>query len=99
MREIGGQAHGVARATGTATAGAPCVLQYSSATTACASRAGRLTVAAEVDHIAPRSLGGVESPENLQSICKRFRRPKVASEGATARHMGIPGGDISMVKW
>ncbi len=61
-------------------------------------RAGRLTVAAEVDHIAPRSLGGAESPENLQSICKRFRRSKTASEGATARHRGIPRGDISMVK-
>ncbi len=61
-------------------------------------RAGRLTVAAEVEHIAPRSLAGAESPENLQSICKRFRRSKVASEGATARHRGIPRGDISMVK-
>ncbi len=31
-------------------------------------RAGRLTVASEVDHITPRSLGGDESPENLQAI-------------------------------
>ncbi len=61
-------------------------------------RAGRLTVAGEVDHITPRSLGGAESLENLQSICKRFRRSKTASEGATARHRGHPRGDISMVK-
>ncbi len=61
-------------------------------------RAGRLTVAAEVEHIAPRSLGGAESQENLQSICKGsagLKRPQRALQRAT----GPPsGGDISMVK-
>ncbi len=36
--------------------------------------------------------GGAESLENLQSICKRFRRPKTALDGATAPHRGIPPG-------
>jgi len=61
-------------------------------------RAGRLTVASEVDHITPRSMGGTESPENLQAICKTCHSRKTAAEGATARHGATPRGDIPAVK-
>ena len=61
-------------------------------------RAGRLTVAREVDHITPRSLGGSESHENLQAICTQCHRSKTALEGATGRHRAPPGGQIPVVK-
>jgi len=61
-------------------------------------RAGRLTLATEVDHVTPRSLGGSESPENMQAICKACHRRKTAAEGASARHRATPRGEIPVVK-
>ena len=61
-------------------------------------RAGRLTLATEVDHVTPRSLGGSESPGNMQAICRQCHRRKTAAEGASARHGATPLGEIPVVK-
>ncbi len=33
-------------------------------------RAGRVTVATQVDHIKPKAIGGTDDPANLAAICK-----------------------------
>ncbi|MFW6070450.1 MAG: HNH endonuclease [bacterium] len=41
---------------------------------------GRVTEATEVDHIKPRSQGGTDADENLQSLCKAHHSRKTAHE-------------------
>lgn len=42
--------------------------------------AGRLVPATDVDHIVPKSQGGTDTPDNLQSLCKPCHRRKTATE-------------------
>lgn len=42
---------------------------------------GFYTPATEVDHITPRAAGGLDTPENLQAICKACHKAKTAREG------------------
>jgi 5-methylcytosine-specific restriction protein A len=48
-------------------------------------KAGRITVATEVDHIKPKAQGGTDDPENLQSIDKACHAAKTEDEAATAQ--------------
>ncbi|MDO5769444.1 MAG: HNH endonuclease [Psychrobacter sp.] len=43
-------------------------------------RTGRLVPATDVDHIIPKSQGGTDDPDNLQSLCKSCHRHKTATE-------------------
>lgn len=43
-------------------------------------KAGRLTLAREVDHIISKAAGGTDEVENLQSICLACHRTKTARE-------------------
>ncbi len=47
-------------------------------------RAGRVTLAAEVDHITPKFEGGTDHPANLQAICKPCHRTKTEAESRRA---------------
>lgn len=44
-------------------------------------KVGRLTPATEVDHIIPKSQGGTDEPDNLQSLCNACHKIKTAREG------------------
>jgi len=48
-------------------------------------RAGRVTQATEVDHITPKSCGGDDSADNLQSICRECHKTKTQDEAAEAQ--------------
>lgn len=48
------------------------------------SRAGRVTVATEVDHIVNKAEGGSDDDGNLQSICKPCHKAKTAAESHRA---------------
>lgn len=41
---------------------------------------GRLTPATDVDHIIPIFMGGTNSPDNLQSLCRDCHKQKTSSE-------------------
>jgi 5-methylcytosine-specific restriction protein A len=43
-------------------------------------RAGRVTQAATVDHITPKSQGGTNASTNLQSLCDPCHKTKTATE-------------------
>ncbi|MGD1323524.1 HNH endonuclease [Pandoraea pnomenusa] len=43
-------------------------------------RAGRVTIATEVDHIVPKSQGGTDDDDNLQAICSPCHKTKTGSE-------------------
>lgn len=43
-------------------------------------RAGRVTVATEVDHIRNKAQGGSDEPGNLQAICRECHARKTAAE-------------------
>jgi len=43
-------------------------------------QAGRFVPATDVDHIMPKSKGGTDELENLQSLCKKCHRTKTANE-------------------
>ena len=47
--------------------------------------AGRVTIAAEVDHVVPLHLGGSESDGNRQSLCKVCHRAKSDEEETRRR--------------
>ena len=47
-------------------------------------RAGRDTLAKEVDHIIPKSKGGNDRLSNLQAICRDCHAEKTAREGVEA---------------
>lgn len=46
---------------------------------------GRITPAQEVDHIKPKSAGGRDNIDNLQSICKACHAKKSQQEAAQGR--------------
>lgn len=46
---------------------------------------GRITAAAEVDHITPKSAGGTDATDNLQPICKRCHTEKTQREARRAK--------------
>lgn len=48
-------------------------------------RAGRTTLAKEVDHILNKASGGDDSDDNLQAICSTCHYEKTAMESAAAR--------------
>lgn len=48
-------------------------------------RAGRVTPATEVDHIKPKSLGGEDDADNLESICTDCHKDKTQREAAEAQ--------------
>lgn len=48
-------------------------------------RAGRATVAREVDHITPKAEGGTDADQNLQAICPDCHKAKTAEESRRAR--------------
>ena len=48
----------------------------------------RLADATEVDHVAPKALGGTDEPGNLQAICNRCHRAKTARDRAASRQFG-----------
>lgn len=48
-------------------------------------RAGRLTLAREVDHIRNKAAGGSDAPENLQAICRPCHAAKTRRESGQAR--------------
>lgn len=54
---------------------------------------GRLSAAAEVDHIVPLFKGGADTDDNTQSLCTACHRIKTAEDqGYRARHeVGIDG--------
>jgi len=45
------------------------------------SKSGKVTVAEEVDHIIPLSVGGRDDDGNLQAICKECHQSKTTAEG------------------
>lgn len=47
--------------------------------------AGRVTPAAEVDHVVNRARGGADEPANLQAICRACHKAKTARESAESR--------------
>lgn len=47
--------------------------------------AGRVTAAAEVDHIVPRSRGGSSDRQNLQGICRSCHATKTSREAMAGR--------------
>lgn len=56
-------------------------------------KAGRVTLATEVDHINPRAKKGDHSLDNLQSICNQCHKRKTAEEsGKTYRPTIGPDG-------
>jgi 5-methylcytosine-specific restriction protein A len=46
-------------------------------------RDGRVTVATEVDHRVPKSQGGTDEDDNLQSICNPCHKTKTGAEKAS----------------
>lgn len=44
-------------------------------------RAGRVTLAEQVDHILPLCLGGTDDLSNLEAICPACHQAKTAAEG------------------
>ena len=51
-------------------------------------RAGRVTLATEVDHIRNKAQGGKDNPANLQAICRPCHAAKTADESAHALGAG-----------
>jgi 5-methylcytosine-specific restriction protein A len=49
--------------------------------------AGRVTFAAQVDHIVPKARGGTDDPENLQAICRKCHQAKTDLEKNEARRV------------
>lgn len=52
---------------------------------------GVLTDASQVDHIIPKSQGGTDSPDNLQSICASCHRLKTQAESKGATGCDVNG--------
>lgn len=48
-------------------------------------RAGLIRVATDVDHIVPRSDGGVDGLSNLEALCRDCHKAKTARESKRAR--------------
>lgn len=51
-------------------------------------RAGRVTMARQVDHIVPKSAGGTEDDSNLQAICAPCHKAKTQAEALQSRRGG-----------
>lgn len=57
-------------------------------------KADRITAATEVDHITPLFLGGTESEDNLQPICRECNDLKaIAEQGKHAKDRNVKGLD------
>lgn len=52
-------------------------------------KAGRVSVAKQVDHITPKGEGGTDADNNLQAICLACHKVKTSEEAIRARR---PGG-------
>ena len=48
-------------------------------------KAGQVRIAGQVDHIVPKSEGGSDEDDNLQSICKACHQAKTATESQRAK--------------
>jgi 5-methylcytosine-specific restriction enzyme A len=48
-------------------------------------RAGRVTLAREVDHIVPKFEGGTDGMHNLAAICQACHKAKTATESARSK--------------
>lgn len=48
-------------------------------------RAGRVSIARQVDHVTPKSEGGTDDDDNLQAICKPCHQVKTAEEAKRGR--------------
>lgn len=61
-------------------------------------RAGRVTVAREVDHILPKSRGGTDALDNLQALCSPCHQVKTLAEtGRRARgEVGLDGWPLDL---
>lgn len=53
-------------------------------------RAGRITLADEVDHIIPQAEGGTDDPSNLQAICEGCHVEKTKAEAARGANRSHP---------
>lgn len=53
-------------------------------------RAGRVTLADEVDHITPQAEGGTDDPANLQAICEDCHVEKTKAEAARGANRSHP---------
>lgn len=52
------------------------------------SKAGRVTLATDVDHVVNKAEGGDDSEANLQSLCRPCHKVKTAGESARAHWSG-----------
>ena len=59
----------------------------------CCKRAGRVSLATEVDHVIPQAEGGSDDETNLQAICEPCHKTKTAAEAA--RGVGRKSGRSS----
>ena len=59
-------------------------------------RQGRLTPAKDVDHITPKAQGGIDDPDNLQSLCRSCHIKKTREENRadTFSQVGLDGYPI-----
>lgn len=59
-------------------------------------RDGRVTLATDVDHRTPKSKGGTDDPDNLQSLCADCHKAKTVrdSGGRVRREIGLDGYPI-----
>lgn len=55
-------------------------------------KAGRVTLAAMVDHITPKARGGTDAEENLQAICRACHAAKTGTEnqGRGGKNLSSP---------
>lgn len=58
-------------------------------------RSGRVTLAAEVDHVVPLHKGGADDDSNFQSLCVECHKVKTAADaGRVRRVIGLDGYPI-----
>lgn len=62
-------------------------------------KAGKISDAIEVDHIVPRSQGGTNDLENLQSICGTCHEEKSVAESPNYKERAVIGIDGAPENW
>lgn len=55
-------------------------------------RNGKLTPAAEVDHVIPKAKGGTDNPANLQGLCSPCHSAKTAREANPGQRLSRDDG-------